>query len=136
MGYLIRTVFNRIVLPLAFVLFLTPFPAPLLTGSSSTAWACSGSCASDSDCSGNACRYCDTDFGVCSDCCEFTEFITCPSACKWEYGECRNVSGTSCGISLPETKKSYRYLYFVGLVLLSAAAGGYFHFRRRRTASR
>jgi len=85
------------------------------------ALACSGACTADADCSANACRYCDTDFEVCSDCCEFTEAITCPSICSWESGECRNISGNSCGVTVPETPRSYRFVFFVGIFLLSLA---------------
>ena len=99
-------------LPLVLFLFLS-INAPLL--------ACSGACATDADCAGNACRYCDTEYGVCSDCCEYTEYSVCPqTACVWQYGECRNISGLSCGMSLPETPRNYRSIFFIALALATS----------------
>jgi len=82
--------------------------------------ACSGTCAADADCSAKTCVFCNTDFGVCSDCCEFVDSTSCPSACTWTNNECRNAVGTSC-TGLPETPESFpKYLY---IVLLAGILG-------------
>jgi len=102
-----------------------------------TALACTGSCSSDSDCSANPCRYCDTDFGRCADCCEFTDALDCPPACTWDAGslECRNISSLSCAIVIPESPKPYRnYFFYIALAALVVIAGfgGYRLYRRRQ----
>lgn len=95
------------------------------------AMACSGACSVDADCSANACRYCETDFGVCSDCCEFTESVNCPAACTWTGSECRNDSSTACGVIVPETPQKYRYLFFA--LLVAGVSVFFFVMKRRRT---
>lgn len=97
------------------------------------AHACSGGCTSDVDCVGNACVYCDTDFGVCADCCEFTEQVICPDACTWSSNECRNDVSVSCGIVIPETPQKSRYLFFT-LILLGALGISAYVGRRRLRA--
>lgn len=100
------------------------------------AWGCAGSCSSDADCAANPCRSCDTDYGICQDCCEFTEAIVCPATgCKWEYGECRNISGTSCGITLPETPKSHRAIFFIIVAGLALSVGGAWYRNRPKLKS-
>jgi hypothetical protein len=92
--------------------------------------ACGGACSSDSDCSANACHYCDTDFGLCQDCCEFVDSFSCPSpACTWTGSECRNNASLSC-TGLAETPKTfwpYFYLLLFGGLLFFAWWG-----RKRR----
>ncbi len=94
--------------------------ALLLAFHGGTAYAaCSGTCAADSDCAAKSCVYCNTDFGVCSDCCEFVDAASCPTACTFTSGECRNVAGTSC-VGLPEvppsSPKYLDYILLLGLV--------------------
>lgn len=113
------------------LLTLTLWFGLLFSGTS--ALACSGTCASDADCSANSCRYCDTDFGRCADCCEYTEAVTCPGACAWEMGECRNATGFSCGIGVPETPRDYRNYFFVGIFAI--VVGVMIWIRRRRAVS-
>ena len=88
------------------------------------AWAttCSGTCAVDGDCVG-ACVFCNTDFNVCADCCDF-ETALCPSACTVVGNECRNAIGTAC-IGVPETPQSFRIYFFGALFLMLLAAGWY-----------
>ncbi len=90
-----------------------------LTGNVAFA-TCTGTCATDTDCAGKACVFCNQDFGVCSDCCEFVDSQSCPGACSWSGTDCRNNSNLSC-LGLPETPKSFpRYLY---LVILAGILG-------------
>ncbi len=100
---------------------------------STSALACSGGCSNDGDCAANSCRYCETDFGVCSDCCEFTEAVNCPSACSWNGSECRNDSSIACGVIVPETPQKYRYLFFA--LLVAGVSAFFFIIKRRRPTS-
>lgn len=93
------------------------------------AYACSGSCSSDADCSANVCKHCDVDFGVCADCCEYTDAVNCPPACTWNGSECRNDGSTACGVIVPETPQKYRYLFFA---LLVAGVSAFFLIMKRR----
>jgi hypothetical protein len=113
---------------LAFSLLVS---APLL--------ACTGSCVNDDDCAANACRYCDQGFSVCSDCCEFTEQVTCPEPpCTWTNGECRNIAEEACGVSVSELpantapRRGWMMAGLAGAVFGATMLLG-FLYRRRRT---
>jgi hypothetical protein len=111
---------------------ILPFLLLALSLSPQVAFACSQTCASDADCTG-ACAFCNTDFGICGDCCEFVDSITCPAACDWTGTECRNNSGTACGLALPETPKTfYRYFFVAALISIIGLA----LFRRIRKSRR
>lgn len=92
-------------------------------------FACTGNCSSDTDCAAQTCKSCDLDFGVCTDCCEFTEAVNCSSGCTWTGTECRNSAATACGVIVPETPHKYRYVFFA---LLLAGVTAFFLYMRRR----
>ncbi|GEM_PF-5016134 len=83
----------------------------------SFAAGCAGSCAIGTDCTDNACKWCNTAVPQCESCCQEFTLAECPTDCLWEGGECRNQTGVSCSPAIPElSSPSMRLGLIAGIV--------------------
>lgn len=97
-------------------------------------FACAGACTVDADCSANPCRYCDTGFERCADCCEYVDQLNCPSACSWHAGssECRNDGSTACGVLVPETPSQFKTYFLIFILASLTGTAFYGKFRSKK----
>jgi hypothetical protein len=114
-------------------LFFLVIGFALIVPRSSLAAGCAGSCATGSDCTDNACKWCNTAVPQCESCCQEFEQAECPTDCVWESGECRNQTGVSCAPAIPElSSPAVRLGLIAGIVGFITALSVAYRVRRRK----